>query len=624
LILINHLRPLQKDIVSLSLGIRSLSKGKVILIVKNVISMSREDRSRKLKDRKNKNQRVIKCFLKTLIIKENKDEIVNSIKKRVASYSQRQVIASISLNLMIKELFQNVVLENIKNVDIPNILDTTFIRQLLLGTDESIKPSPHIIDFYQHHSELLKQLNKSSRYIGDRNIYSSGAIKFSTNVYNHFWTTFKNRMYRFINSLDKEKRIAVLFYLMNWDINQEKKDIINSLPEKTRYYLKIQKDILGDQKIDESWLKDKININKLIKYNIFISRFIDKKNFNIIPMSTIRCHYIAIDTSTLYGIFKELHYVNSNFPTFNTLKQDHWKSFINVEKIQCQHNEFTYMIETDGVAVSVHFERPKKYNNKDNVISSTEVEYWGCDPGRTNIYFMTKKNEDGSYKSLKLSRRQYYKESGILKARERTNRWQNKDHIQNFNLSIFSSKGHLVETFQQFVNNILTHWDDLWKEYSTDKWTQQKMRLYGGKKRVFSKFFNKIISPNKKTVIGYGSAKFNPTAKNEVAVPTSSGFKECSYRFKTVPVDEFRTTKIYHQDSETVLKEVQIYKSNKKVRGLLWYGSTTCSVNKFVNRDLNASINILNCFLNPVRPKMLTRSEGNEKIKVEVGKKIYR
>jgi hypothetical protein len=31
------------------------------------------------------------------------------------------------------------------------------------------------------------------------------------------------------------------------------------------------------------------------------------------------------------------------------------------------------------------------------------------------------------------------------------------------------------------------------------------------------------------------------------AVPTSRAFKECSYRFLTVPVDEFRTTNICTQ-----------------------------------------------------------------------------
>jgi hypothetical protein len=40
-------------------------------------------------------------------------------------------------------------------------------------------------------------------------------------------------------------------------------------------------------------------------------------------------------------------------------------------------------------------------------------------------------------------------------------------------------------------------------------------------------------------------------------VPTSRAFKECSYRFLTVPVHEFRTTKMYNGDNQTILKAVQ-------------------------------------------------------------------
>jgi hypothetical protein len=43
------------------------------------------------------------------------------------------------------------------------------------------------------------------------------------------------------------------------------------------------------------------------------------------------------------------------------------------------------------------------------------------------------------------------------------------------------------------------------------------MRLYGGKKRVFAKFFKGLVSKGKKTVV----AKFAPGGKGEMAVPTS-------------------------------------------------------------------------------------------------------
>jgi predicted transglutaminase-like cysteine proteinase len=147
------------------------------------------------------------------------------------------------------------------------------------------------------------------------------------------------------------------------------------------------------------------------------------------------------------------------------------------------------------------------------------------------------------------------------------------------------------------------------------------MKLYRGKKRVFSKFFNKMETKNN-IVVGYGSAKFCSTAKNEVSVPTSRAYKECSYRFHTIPIDEFRTSKIYHGDSSTILETVKREDTNRVIRCLLWYSSTIGSVNKFVNRDLNAAINILNCLVNKKRPKMLCRSKEKTKIVQKVGKLI--
>jgi transposase len=54
------------------------------------------------------------------------------------------------------------------------------------------------------------------------------------------------------------------------------------------------------------------------------------------------------------------------------------------------------------------------------------------------------------------------------------------------------------------------------------------------------------------------------------------------------------------------------------VRGLLWCSSTK-ETNKFVNRDLNAAINILNCAKLPQRPKMLDRKFAKTKLTQKVG-----
>ena len=135
--------------------------------------------------------------------------------------------------------------------------------------------------------------------------------------------------------------------------------------------------------------------------------------------------------------------------------------------------------------------------------------------------------------------------------------------------------------------------------------------------RVFAKFFNKIqnFDKSKPVKLAYGSAKFNPTGKGEVAVPTSQIFKECKYRFPIVLVDEYLTTKI-HYETNSVLQKVQVKGEPKCLRGLLWCQPDS----KFVSRDKNAALNILRCGLLNRRPSALSRTRS--KVVVEVGKHI--
>jgi hypothetical protein len=588
---------------------------------------SRKDVSEKKKERAKNEQKVVKCFLQSVIIdKENVDSILRSIEERVIAFSQRQVIASIGLNLIIQELFNNVALEDIKDVQIPDILDITFIRQLLLGTNNAKIVSKEVEQLYKLNPCLLKVIQSIPRHQGDRNIYSAGAIKYQTNIHNHFWTNIKKRTWRFIKEfIPKEHKNVVMRHLMNWKTSSDDEGIIQNLSKYQRQLIQLQKEILGEEQITESWCKNRKNFERLVRHSVFVSRLIDKKQFSIVPMSKLKRHYISIDTSTLYGIMKEIGIYNGNEVIFTSLKDDQWKSVFNVRRVQGKHCRFTYTIETDGVGVSIHFERPKKVMKSPKQLSFNDLntEYWACDPGRTNIYYMVKKNEDGTVRKLRLTRKQYYKESGISKAIKRSNKWLQNSTIQQADLSSYSSKGCSLQKFQAFVYNCIANWNNLWNELSSKKWSVQKMKLYGGKKRVFARFLNKVHNPDKKVVIGYGSAKFNPTSKGELSAPVSRAYKECTFRFKTVLVDEFRTSKVYYGDGNTILEEVRT-KANKTVRGLLWYSSTIKGSNKFVNRDLNASINILNCFVNPTRPTMLCRSDKNEKIVQRVGNIIFR
>ncbi len=145
---------------------------------------------------------------------------------------------------------------------------------------------------------------------------------------------------------------------------------------------------------------------------------------------------------------------------------------------------------------------------------------------------------------------------------------------------------------------------------------------------MIARFFNRVEQDNEKrkeTVIAYGSAKFAPGGKVEISVPTSKAFKECTFRFKTVPVDEYRSTRVDYKD-DSILQGVgkkNDYGELIDVRGLLWCKTTKGYGCKLVNRDLNAALNIRRC-LTGVRPDSLTRSKDAAKLPLKVIVKVIK
>jgi hypothetical protein len=181
-------------------------------------------------------------------------------------------------------------------------------------------------------------------------------------------------------------------------------------------------------------------------------------------------------------------------------------------------------------------------------------------------------------------------------------------------LSVSSPRTGSLPRFLCFLGTWLVTRSDLWAEHSSRRWAEQRLRLYGGKKRVFARFFNRLEAEREEgdarsTVIAYGSARFAPGGKGEVSVPTTRAFKEARHRFRVEVIDEFRTSQVYHGD-ESHLQHVGRRMEDgsvQVVRGLLWCGSTS-EVGKFVSRDKNAAINIWRCATLPCRPGALTRS----------------
>jgi hypothetical protein len=605
----------------------------------------RPDRAKKFADKKLLSETVVKCCLKKLIL-SNKPLVVKAIQDRVEACSKRTYIASVAINLVLKEAFHNVEDSDIASALVPNVIDQTFIRQAMLGAEDAVKPCQEIKHVYESNPPLKAELDAILRYDADRNIYSAGSKKYLINMKNHLVLNLERTTKKIIYSTAYRNQIkdaglpiketikALLYDILGWN-GKCNKDLLEQLPPSLQMSYRIQKAILGDEAITKQWLKTESNLYRVIKYFVYANRYLEangEKVFNLVPICKMGSHFITIDTYSLYGIALDAGFLDSEKTSgtaFVEMGLEHWGSILNTHAVSGKGETFTRTIDTDGVAVCVHFTRPKSIPKTEEerkawmekLKADLNIEIIGIDPGRSNIFYAVRMVE-GVPKTFRLTRSHYYKSSGIVKAAQNSEEWLRPIQEQITLLSENSPKGVSLVKFQQYINVVLGSWKKIWKETLHPKWANQRLRLYGGKKRVFSQFFNKLETPGKTTVIAYGASKFAPGGKNEISVPTTRAYKESSYRFPTFPVNEFRSTIVYNGDKKTVLQKVMRKDTGREVRGLLWYNSTNQMNCKLINRDLNGALNIRDCFVLPKRPPMLCRKEGAPKLVKVVGKVI--
>jgi hypothetical protein len=87
------------------------------------------------------------------------------------------------------------------------------------------------------------------------------------------------------------------------------------------------------------------------------------KRFNVVPLCNIKSHFMSVDPGVLYGIMEEIS------PEFKVSREDftgenrvtYWKSIFDFKPVKVSKQKvFTGLIETDGVALCVHYRRLKK------------------------------------------------------------------------------------------------------------------------------------------------------------------------------------------------------------------------------------------------------------------------
>lgn len=551
-----------------------------------------------LKDRKGKQERVVKCSLQKAL----KDkQLMPEIQKWVRTVSKVTNKGSLVFNRLLIHCLQN-------NVPLPDLQDQTLYLQCFnIGIGQVRKSIEPLVEVWKKSFSGFPTIEKSR---GDTQAYVYASKQYMTNFKNSLIYPFENRQKAFIarwcreNQLDKEQAYAIRCAINRWGCRTE-------LNSKAIPFVEEQRKLLGtiseDEEVTHTWLG--AHMENVVRYYWHIlcynEHFEDAKRFTLAPISSIKSHYLTIDTTVLFEMMKNCKLTSVKKDAFMELRDEHFSSCFRYSTL-CRKGVFTHMLETDGVSVCFHFHVPKAQKVKENRVLKKSDRVIAIDPGRSNLIFAV---DDTTKETYCLTRQSYYTSAGMKTMNRKAAKWEKNIEEAELVYRKQSLKTIKEEVWDLFLKDYASVYQTLWDAKTEKKWGRERFRVYNLKRKTLDNFFQTMVG-DQRPVIAYGAARFNPTSKNELSAPTTFVSKRCVKHFPLIMVDEYNTTKVCYCCNQ---KLCPVMKNQQEVRGLRWCCSTNCRT--FLNRDLNAALNIARCFRSGTcRPLSLCRNSGRSSV----------
>ena len=554
----------------------------------------RPDVVQRLKDRKGKQERVVKCSLQGRLLEKS---LLPEIQRWVLTTSKITHKGALVFNRLLLHCLN-------RGLPLPDLTDQTLYLQCFnIGVGKLYKANDVLKEVWDTSFQSFPSIEKCR---GDTQAYVYASKQYMTNFKNSLVFTFDTRQKGYVarwceqNGIAKEHGYAIRYAINGWGCRAE-------VPEEARAFVQQQRELLGTEEdgITLTWLGT--HMEKVVRYFYHILQFMealeDGKRFTLAPLCRIKCHFLTMDTTVLWEMMKNVGLTQANKADFMALRDEHFGSVFQLKGL-CS-GEFSHMVETDGVSVCFHFHVPKAVSDVGNRQLKKAERVIAIDPGRTNLMFGVEELSDGKTKSYKLTRGEYYTSAGMKTANRKAAKWEADIAEAELIFRQTSPKTIQEETWDKFLADYVSVYPTLWDAKTAKKWGRERFRVYCLKRKTLDTFFQ-TMNGEVKPVIAYGAAKFNPTSKNELSAPTTYVSKRCAKHFPTLFVDEYNTTKVCHCCDERLCP---VMKDAREVRGLRWCCSTKCRT--FLNRDMNAALNILRCFKSGTnRPYSLARNSG--------------
>lgn len=508
-------------------------------------------------------------------------------------------------------------------------------------------------DFYE--KEFKNCINKDKFQLKNKSyLIPYLAIQIQTGFNNNIKEHFITRIRRFMNTFkpehlfdkkikDKEnKKIwnkiknLILQDKIN-DISEEiykitKSENSQNLQEFKEWSLSIKNKFLPKE-YEKSYGYDvKVNPNKYIKYTILMNSEIENRNdeiqnkindsgseeekrklrtdkkklFQPIPLrNTIIPHYITIDTNVILS-----HFANKGESQLNKKtkrKQRHiWLKVFNIDnKIFNKEGYKFTSIQTDGIGVSIIFEKNKKHKKSEesdnefyiDELNDEELNHIknrkiiSADPGKQNLVMLLDENNNKlRYTNVQRRAESLRKRNKRITDIERLkNKIQEKESI----LSIQNSKTVVYEKFKKYIIEKTKLNEELKDFYERELFRKLKWRTHIYKRKSEDKFLNNIekkYGKKDEIVIAYGN--WSNTKQMKYIMPTmGKGLRRIiEKKFDIVLIDEYNTSKLCSK----CYKELKNWNNLHRILCCNGCSGSESKNSTFINRDINACVNIFN------------------------------
>ncbi|EGZ25096.1 hypothetical protein PHYSODRAFT_326166 [Phytophthora sojae] len=313
---------------------------------------------------------------------------------------------------------------------------------------------------------------------------------------------------------------------------------------------------------------------------------------------------------------------------WNAVADSMWRRLFNTNLVETSKPDgspsrfFAGEITTDGKSVSILVKKPVQGRQELQMSPETAAFFstrWGLDPGRRDMFVAT--NNHGE--TIRCSSKEFYRDASYTQSNKTTRHWYDyaDAEVSETIRLVPTKKTCSLERLEAYVRYVVLAFT------MRKKFRDLRFRRYCQSRKKLHELCTRFVAGRDptRTIVGFGDwscSDFGGVIKKSPGGPTKRFMRELSKYCRVELESEYRTSKVHHGCRQAhpgdLVNQYQRQECrdgvvrNRKIHSVLHCLRNNGGCGITVNRDVNASRNILRAFelrlSGQARPPELSRS----------------